>query len=267
MESLSPTPKTPTPTSVPTVPATYFPLTRTATYSFLASLPLFLLYEVLITLANRGQLSQVRISAEVWTKRLLASLGGTGLLGLGIAVLAIGIVVFMMERKKKIPIRPRYLGWMLGESLVYALVLGALVGTTVGAIFNMALSSAPLVSFPLQAGPESLDPMMQLALSLGAGLYEELVFRVVLVGGMAWAFAGLFKSKTTAYIVAAVIGAAIFSGVHYIGSLGDVFTLPSFTFRFLFGLALNALFLLRGFGIAAWTHALYDVSIVFGVWG
>jgi hypothetical protein len=46
------------------------------------------------------------------------------------------------------------------------------------------------------------------------------------------------------------------------GSMGDVFTLQSFTFRFLFGMALNALLMLRGFGIAAWTHSLYDVMVI-----
>ncbi|RLB78811.1 MAG: CPBP family intramembrane metalloprotease, partial [Deltaproteobacteria bacterium] len=53
----------------------------------------------------------------------------------------------------------------------------------------------------------------------------------------------------------------LFSLVHYIGTYGDAFTLASFTFRFLFGLALNVLFIVRGFGIAAWTHALYDVMV------
>ena len=63
------------------------------------------------------------------------------------------------------------------------------------------------------------------------------------------------------------MGALLFSAVHYIGALGDAFTLPSFMFRFLFGLALNVVFLVRGFGIAAWTHALYDVMIVTGLLG
>jgi hypothetical protein len=59
----------------------------------------------------------------------------------------------------------------------------------------------------------------------------------------------------------------LFSGAHYVGPLGDSFALPSFTFRFLFGLALNVLFLWRGFGVAAWTHALYDVMVVTGMFG
>ena len=63
-------------------------------------------------------------------------------------------------------------------------------------------------------------------------------------------------------LLSTIVGAVVFSAVHYVGALGDVFTWPSFTFRFLFGLALNALFLVRGFGVAAWTHALYDVMVV-----
>lgn len=70
-----------------------------------------------------------------------------------------------------------------------------------------------------------------------------------------------------AYVLAAVVGALLFSGVHYIGALGDPFTVASFAFRFLFGLALNVIFLARGFGVAAWTHALYDVMIVTGLLG
>ena len=63
------------------------------------------------------------------------------------------------------------------------------------------------------------------------------------------------------------MGELAFSAVHYIGPLGDAFELPSFFFRFLFGLALNGLFLIRGFGVAAWTHALYDVLVVSQIMG
>ncbi|HYE57311.1 MAG TPA: CPBP family intramembrane glutamate endopeptidase, partial [Rhodothermales bacterium] len=61
--------------------------------------------------------------------------------------------------------------------------------------------------------------------------------------------------------------ALIFSAIHYVGPYGDPFTLPSFVFRALFGLALNAVYLLRGFGVAAWTHAIYDVLVTLHVFG
>jgi len=236
-------------------PDSYFAITRTPTYGFLAALPLWAAYEGLILLANSQRLGEIRVSADIWIKRVLSSFGDIGLAGLGVVVLLIGIAVFVVERKKEVPLRPEYLFWMPFESALYAIILGWVVGMSVGALFNMV-------------PPQSVefDAPTQFALSLGAGLYEELVFRVLLVGGLYVIFTK-FTDKTVAYVSAALIAAAIFSAVHYIGVFGDPFTLASFIFRFMFGLMLNILFILRGFGIAAWTHAIYDVLIVVGFWG
>lgn len=233
----------------------YHRTTRTATYGFLSALPLIILYEVMIVAANQGRISQVRVGAEVWLKQLLAMIGGAGLAVMGAIVLIVGVAIIYGERRKSIPIRLRYFGWIVVESAVYGVVVAFLVSATVGAIFAMA---AP-------ASPDGL--WVKLALSIGAGIYEELLFRVILVGGLFWLLNRFVSPKRHAYLLAAFIGAAIFSAVHYIGVYGDVFTLPSFTFRFLFGLVLNGIFLWRGFGVAAWTHALYDVMVVTGFFG
>lgn len=234
----------------------YHRVTRTATYGFLSALPLLLLYEVAIVAANAGSVAQIRVGAEVWLKQLLLWLGGSGLAVLGGVVLAVGVAVFLLERKKRIPLRPVYFGWIVVESGIYAVVLAFLISWTVGALFALA-PAAPGGGSPIEMGGVGL----QLALSIGAGLYEELVFRVLLVGGLFALLRRFTPSGTAAYLVAAIVGALLFSAVHYIGALGDLFTLSSFVFRFLFGLALNALFLVRGFGVAAWTHALYDVFV------
>ena len=132
----------------------------------------------------------------------------------------------------------------------------------------MALLSSEIVGLLFAAAPAPVgDVWMQLALSIGAGLYEELLFRVLLVGGLALILRQLLRTSTMAYVVAAVVGAVLFSAVHYVGALGDPFAWTSFTFRFVFGLLLNVLFLWRGFGVAAWTHALYDVMLVVGLLG
>ena len=239
----------------------YHGVTRTATYGFLMALPLLVLYEGLILLVNQGQVMQVRISAEVWMKQVLPTLGTTGWHVMAVVVLLLGIGIYLYERKKNIPIRSRYFGWMIGESAVYAVVLAFLVSTVVGIIF----AAAPVGLIAAQVAEQSV--WTNLALSIGAGLYEELLFRVLLVGGLYLVLKNVLKEGTAAYVIAAVVGALLFSAVHYIGALGDVFTLSSFTFRFLFGLALNVVFLVRGFGVAAWTHALYDVMIVTGLLG
>ena len=234
----------------------YLAATRTGTYGFLSALPLLVLYEVMITVANSGSARPVRISSELWLKQIAALTGGTGLWILTGGVLAIGAAVLFVERKKKIPIRATYFTGIIAESAVYAVLVAALVSQMVAAVLLVAPGPQP-----------QHDLWTQIALSIGAGLYEELVFRVLLVGGLFWGLKRMVTSQAGAYVTAAVVGALLFSFVHYTGAFGDPFALDSFTFRFLFGLALNVLFLLRGFGVAAWTHALYDVYFTFGLFG
>lgn len=232
----------------------YHRATRSATYGFWSALPLFVLYETMIVLVNLDATRPVRVGAGMWIKDLLTMTGASGGLVLALLVVGGGVAAYLLDRDRDIPLRSRYFVGLVGESAVYAVGVAFLVSSAVGALF---------AAIP----PPEGALWTQLALSIGAGLYEELVFRVLLVGGLFLLFRMLLETPTQAYVVAALLGAALFSGAHYAGSLGDPFALPSFTFRFLFGLVLNVLFLARGFGVAAWTHALYDVMVVTGTLG
>lgn len=238
----------------------YFKLTRTATYGFWSALPLLVLYEVLILWVNRPGGISVRIGADIWFKSILAVIGLSGTWATTLVVIAVGFGIVWWERRKRggiVPVHGDFLGWMLVESLSYA-VLMPIVATVVMA--PVLFSTFPTAMFAPQA---EFDLLTELTLSLGAGLYEELLFRVVLVTGLFWLFRTLTKGeKRLSYVLAAVIGAFVFSAVHYIGAYGDPLQLTSFVYRFLLGLLLNALYLLRGFGVAAWTHAFYDVLVV-----
>ena len=232
----------------------YHQATRSATYGFLSALPLFMLYETMIVLVNLDAARTVRVGAGMWIKDLLTMTGASGGLVLALLVAGGGGAAYLLDRHRSIPLRSRYFVGLVAESAVYAVVVATLVSSVVGAL--------------LAAVPRPEEALWtQLALSIGAGLYEELVFRVLLVGGLALLFRTVMDSSSQAYILAALLGAMLFSGAHYAGPLGEPFALPSFTFRFLFGLALNVLFLGRGFGVAAWTHALYDVMVVTGLLG
>lgn len=266
--------------------AEYARVTRSGTYSFLAALPLFVAYEILILLVNTPGEAAVRVGADVWIKQILSLVGATRMFWVGVVVLVVGIGIVLFERKRRLPIRPAWFGWMLLESVLYAVIVAMLVSQVISGLFY-GIAVQPAVSPVLlpdatawagfvpdagalgvqDAGTQAIGLPRMLALSLGAGLYEELVFRVILVTGLAWVLTRTGAKSGRAYVVAALVGAVIFSAVHYIGAYGDPFTLASFSFRFLFGLALNGLYLARGFGVAAWTHALYDVMVVTGMLG
>jgi membrane protease YdiL (CAAX protease family) len=105
-------------------------------------------------------------------------------------VVVVGAAIYYYERKQRIAIRPYYFGMMFAESLLYAVMVGSLVAMFVGQIFGMLMLPA------LQtAGSESLTKT--LVLSLGAGIYEELFFRLILVTGL-YALLGLFPISNRA---------------------------------------------------------------------
>jgi hypothetical protein len=153
---------------------------------------------------------------------------------------------------------------MLAESVLYALLFGLVVGTLTGLLLG-GLVTAPGMGLVARQAQAALSLPTKLMISLGAGMYEELLFRVLLVGTLAWSGRHLLGwGPRGAGIMATVVGALVFSGFHYLGPYGDPIDLASFTFRALAGLVFSAMYLLRGFGIAAWTHALYDVFLTLG---
>lgn len=230
----------------------YFSSTRSLLYSYLISLPLLLMYEALIYLAQPDARHVVRISVDVWIKTLFHYIGQDALSITLIAVALLGIVIIYRERNRLSTLKLSYFFTMLIEASLYAFLLALLITFTVNSLLQI-----------IQADPvEQLSMLQKMALSLGAGLYEELFFRVILVSALLFIFKKIFSKPLLSYALAMILAAAIFSFAHYIGELGDPFTLGSFLFRLLFGLALNAIYIWRGFGMAAWTHAIYDLMVI-----
>jgi hypothetical protein len=221
--------------------------------SLVLTTPVFLVYHVGLLLTD------VRNGVDFVSGPLLALAQASLPLYLGLtALIAGGIVLAGWGLRGRGEVHPRALVPVLVESTVWAAVLAVTVGWVTARVFASTLA-------PLQAGPPPLGPVGAIVLSAGAGFHEELVFRVGLFAGGAWLLrrlAGLGPTRAT--LLAAFLSALIFSAVHYVGPYGDPFALPSFTFRALFGLALAGLYRLRGFAIAVYAHALYDV-FVFGI--
>jgi len=234
----------------------YHQLTRGLLYSFLAALPLFILYEALILISAPSSDIVVRISVDVWFKYLLSSLCLDALNITLLFVLVAGLFILIKKRNELQEVKSSYFGVMFVESTLWAVVVAFLSSGIVQFIL-------PGMSLQTTQDFVQLSYIQELALSLGAGLYEELFFRVLLVSFLLWVFGFVFGGKSWAtYLSAILLSAVLFSLVHYMGNLGDPFTMSSFLFRLLFGVILNGIYVWRGFGIAAWTHALYDVIVI-----
>jgi len=125
----------------------------------------------------------------------------------------------------------------------------------------MAYGLTPLTRVLLSTADAALNLHVQLMLSLGAGVYEELVFRAFLFAGSAYALEKLLNwNRPVSLLIVAVTSSFLFSMAHYMGR--ESYTFYSALFRFLAGLVLCVIYRLRGLGIAAWSHALYDILVV-----
>jgi hypothetical protein len=208
--------------------------------------PIFVVYHVGVVLLK------VRNAADLVTQQLTAlaehHIALYWLITFGIGA-AIAAVLFMLGRGEAFD-KKRF-------------VLVALEATLYAVLMRMAAIWA-VGSMPLTAGA---DPALAMGvgegivMSLGAGLYEEIVFRVGLFGvgtlGIKLFFGGIPKW----FLMAgwALITACIFSGWHYVGAMGDPWNARTFVFRAACGVVLTAVYVFRGFAPAVWTHALYDV--------
>ena len=205
-------------------------------------MPIFLGYHLGVVLLK------VRNAADIVTSQLtqLAEnhIGIYWAITLGIGGAMIG-VLWVLGRGQTFD-RKKFL-LVFVEGILYAFLMRLAGGYAVG-------------SLPL--GPPGIDGAAAgVIMSLGAGLYEEIAFRVVLFGGGAFAIKMIWGGipRWTFIAVWAVIAAIIFSGWHYVGAMGDPFDMRSFVFRATCGVVLTAIYVFRGFAPAVWTHALYDV--------
>lgn len=235
-------------------PSSYWAVSRAPRYSFTFALPLLVAYEGLA--AVLGGAGGVRNGADVIIKSLFAAaLGPWGPSLFGAALVA--ACAWRVARDRRAGgLRPRVFAAMFAEACVLALLFGSVVSATTARILD------PLAPLSLPALP-ALDAVTRLMLSLGAGLYEELLFRVFLVGTLAWGARRLLGWPPLAAGAMAVgVGAVVFSAFHYVGPYGDTWAVTSFAYRAVAGVFFSALYVTRGFGITAWTHALYDVLVL-----
>ena len=111
--------------------------------------------------------------------------------------------------------------------------------------------------------PTGYKVLQNVTLAVGAGVYEEILFRVVLIVLFNYILVLVFQWEPYfKNAVSIVLASVCFSLFHFIGEFGDYYSFNIFMVRFLAGIYLGILYCSRGFGITAWTHSLYDLIVL-----
>ena len=226
----------------------YWQLSRMPLTSLVFTLPLVLAYEGGVLLLGRGT---PRNGADVWLRQLLDGLGFSGYFLLP-TLTVLGLLAW-----QHLAGRP----WRFDGGVLLGMALECFLWA--GLLLAMAQMQGRLWDRLWQlAAPAVADgPLARIVGFCGAGLYEEVLFRLLLLPASIWLLRRLGAGPAAAGFWAVVATSLLFSLAHYVGPLGDRFGLFSFTFRALAGGCFALLFLVRGFGIGAGTHACYDLLV------
>jgi len=227
----------------------YVAASRGAGLSILAILPLVVLYQVGIVDAG----SQVRNIAEVWVTSPLGLLDMPAATVLNM-VLLVALLYALAQSSRAGPVSFAFLGLMVVEGFLYALLMYTGMAAATSYVLSKVGPMLAVGGVPAQA----------FLLSIGAGVYEELLFRLLLVGGGTLVLEGLFQwGRFTSLFVTVILSSFLFAAAHHVGTLAEPVTSFAFLFRALSGVALATVYVARGLGVAVWTHALYNVLVLF----
>jgi membrane protease YdiL (CAAX protease family) len=145
---------------------------------------------------------------------------------------------------------------MVVESAIYAVTLGTFIVFVMQQLLGFELVVRWGDTLSLGATGEAV------VVSLGAGVHEELVFRLGLMAGTA-ALLGRAGLGSRAAVVLALAGSSIlFSAAHHVGAYADPFSWDVFAFRTIAGLVFGLVFYFRSLGHAVYTHFLYDFYVL-----
>ncbi|HCK99856.1 MAG TPA: hypothetical protein DHW42_07130 [Candidatus Marinimicrobia bacterium] len=228
----------------------YWQHSKSPFYSLLFTLPLLICYEILIFNLNHSDILGMRNGADILFRQFFAMFNIYGFYIVGFLVLTSLIVSYYFHSRRNIskPFHLQFFVLMFLESLVFAMLMFVFIDKI--GDYLITIGTVP--------GKKEM-----IVLALGAGVYEEFIFRVILVSGFLFFLKDILRLQPHLSAILAMISASlIFSLFHYLGSYGEVVEIRSFLIRFGAGMFLSLLFVLRGYGITAYTHTLYDLLVI-----
>ena len=224
----------------------YSELSRQPLYILVFLLPLIIFYEVALYSSN----SHIQIKAHNHLVKFfeLFDMPPTQGLWLGGIVIITILFIWHIFVGSKWKIKIHVIAFMAVESILYALPL-LFFGAVLGGYCAVVIAS------PI----DTLGIFEKIAISIGAGLYEELIFRMIVIGCVHTVVCNMFKGSNLAGLgIGVFVSAVLFALYHDLPNAESLSAIIPFFF-FTAGVYLGFIYVIRGFGIAAATHAAYDV--------
>lgn len=207
---------------------------------------LVFLFPFLVFYEYASSQRQDRVIAFDLLRRSFEWFGSVGLAAPGLAVVVVLLAAHVASKERWVVHWGR-VGWMFPEAIGLALPLLLLNRLT-------ALAAGGGVH-----GPTLVDA---LAIGIGAGIYEELVFRLGMISVLVILGSDLMRLEESAVAVAAVaISSFLFAAHHHPPVGAEPFGVVPFLFRTMAGAYLAVIFWYRGYGPAAGAHAAYNVVL------
>jgi len=242
----------------PAQPFGYLIETQKPLQALIFLLPLIGLYEA--GLIRYGYDASHQVQLDIFARRMLeVFLTWFGIGGIALPGIIVITVLLSMHLVRGDPWRfvPRHYLFMAAESLALAMPLFVL---------SLVLFRAPQAAQSMvAAAPDALNdvPLMgRLVFNLGAGIYEEMVFRLVALAVLHFCLVDVVGLRErTGAILAIFISALAFAFYHFNPAQTPSIDTLTLAFRTVAGLYFASLYLVRGFGIVVGTHAIYDVLV------
>jgi membrane protease YdiL (CAAX protease family) len=236
----------------------YWQATRHPGPCLLFLAPLLIAYEIGVVYLGGESSPTLRNGADAWLRDGLGTVGLHHQVAAPLFVVTLLTIWFLRQRDTIPEDAPNLCLGMAIESVAGALVLWGLsrlyspVLDKLGLALSMPSPDAPVMSTQVFG---------QVVTYVGAGIYEEVIFRLALFGLLKSVLTTAQIPKRTAIVLAAITSAVLFAIAHHVGVHGEPVDGFNFLFRVLAGLYFTAIYQFRGFGIAVGSHACYDVLV------
>lgn len=234
-------------------PRSYWEAARLPLQILAFLLPLILLYELALAFLLQSQENVRTVLAHRYLLEFFDAfrIAPQGALHLGGVAIVVVLLIWHVLERRPWQINIATCGIMAVESVILTLpliVLCQLIARAVVAEPTVAFAPAPL---------EGLDIWSKIGISIGAGLYEELIFRMLLIAVIHTLLVDVGKaSNRLGAAIAILVSAGAFTAYHRLDSASET------VFLFLAGLYFGCIYVVRGFGIVVGAHAFYDIITV-----